>query len=71
MQPNRKSKMNIKLSTKAAAVPMQHARDRQQAPLITPTDLKSIATKDVSAAMNGILADVFALYLKQKTFIGI
>ncbi|MEY4910539.1 MAG: hypothetical protein RL761_202 [Pseudomonadota bacterium] len=41
---------------------------RQAAPLITPTDLKTAATKDISAAMNGILADVFALYLKTKNF---
>jgi starvation-inducible DNA-binding protein len=26
------------------------------------------ATKDISAAMNGVLADVFALYLKTKNF---
>ena len=44
------------------------ARARQNAPLITPTDLKASATRDVSAAMNGILADVFALYLKTKNF---
>jgi len=36
--------------------------------LRTPTDLKSAATKDIAAAMNGILADVFALYLKTKNF---
>ena len=41
---------------------------RQEAPLITPTDLKGKATKDISGAMNGILADVFALYLKTKNF---
>jgi starvation-inducible DNA-binding protein len=41
---------------------------RQAAPLITPTDLKTAATTDISAAMNGILADVFALYLKTKNF---
>jgi starvation-inducible DNA-binding protein len=40
----------------------------QAAPLRTPTDLKAAATKDVTAAMNGILADVFALYLKTKNF---
>lgn len=40
----------------------------QQAPLDTPTDLKPAATRDISAAMNGILADVFALYLKSKNF---
>jgi starvation-inducible DNA-binding protein len=30
--------------------------------------LKAAATRDVSAALNGILADVFALYLKTKNF---
>src|ERR1700726_588283 len=41
---------------------------RLSAPLATPTDLKPAATKDVAAAMNIILADVFALYLKTKNF---
>ena len=40
----------------------------QKAPLRTPTDLKAADTRDVAAAMNGILADVFALYLKTKNF---
>ena len=40
----------------------------QAPPLRTPTDLKAAATKDVAAAMNAILADVFALYLKTKNF---
>ena len=44
------------------------AQKLQAAPLRTPTDLKAAATKDVAAAMNGILADVFALYLKTKNF---
>lgn len=47
---------------------MTDAKKRQIAPLLTPTDLKAAATRDVSAAMNGILADVFALYLKTKNF---
>ena len=38
------------------------------APLLTPTDLGSQATKDVSAALNLLLADVFALYMKTKNF---
>ena len=38
------------------------------AALGTPTDLSSAATKDISGAMNGVLADVFALYLKTKNF---
>ena len=44
------------------------AKERQKAPLVTPTDLKAAATRDIAAAMNGILADVFALYLKTKNF---
>ena len=40
----------------------------RKAPLATRTDLDAQATKDISAAMNGILADVFALYIKTKNF---
>ena len=40
----------------------------QDKALMTPTDLKSGETKDIAVAMNGILADVFALYLKTKNF---
>ena len=43
-------------------------RQRRNAPLATPTDLTSSATKDIAGAMNAILADVFALYLKTKNF---
>src|SRR5438094_6859247 len=43
-------------------------RQRREAPLATPTDLTRSATKDIAAAMNAILADVFALYLKTKNF---
>ena len=41
---------------------------KQAVPLATPTDLKAGATKDIAGAMNGILADVFALYIKTKNF---
>src|ERR1043166_5010948 len=41
---------------------------RREAPLETRTDLTREATRDISAAMNAILADVFALYLKTKNF---
>ena len=41
---------------------------RQNAPLITPTDLTAAATKDIAGAMNAILADAFSLYLKTKNF---
>ncbi len=36
--------------------------------LKTPTDLKSNATKTVAEALNGILADSYALYFKTKNF---
>ena len=36
--------------------------------LKTPTDLKSNATKSVADALNGVLADSYALYLKTKNF---
>lgn len=42
--------------------------EASRGPLVTPTDLSSTATKDISAAMNGLLADVFALYVKTKNF---
>ena len=37
-------------------------------PLATPTDLDPAATGDISAALNPLLADVFALYIKTKNF---
>jgi starvation-inducible DNA-binding protein len=36
--------------------------------MTTRTDLKTGGVKDISAAMNAILADVFALYVKTKNF---
>jgi starvation-inducible DNA-binding protein len=36
--------------------------------LATPTDLGANATRDIAAALNGLLADVFALYVKTKNF---
>lgn len=38
------------------------------ADLKTPTDLKSNATKTVAEALNGVLADSYALYFKTKNF---
>ena len=34
----------------------------------TPTDLSAQATQDIAAALGGLLADVFALYVKTKNF---
>jgi starvation-inducible DNA-binding protein len=41
---------------------------RRKAPLGTPTDLGSGASRDISGALNALLADFFALYLKTKNF---
>ena len=41
---------------------------RRDAPLAARTDLSHAAVKDISGAMNAILADVFALYVKTKNF---
>jgi starvation-inducible DNA-binding protein len=41
---------------------------RQQSPLTLTSDLSSEAVRDISAGLNGLLADVFALYLKTKNF---
>ncbi|MBB3771708.1 starvation-inducible DNA-binding protein [Angulomicrobium tetraedrale] len=44
------------------------AKARRTAPLQTPTDLGTDATRDVSAALTALLADVFVLYVKTKNF---
>ena len=41
---------------------------RQRAALATPSDLGSEAVKNISGALNALLADVFALYVKTKNF---
>ena len=41
---------------------------RREAAIATPSDLGSEAVKNISAALNVLLADVFALYLKTKNF---
>jgi starvation-inducible DNA-binding protein len=44
------------------------AKALRAAPLETPTDLGSEAVRDISAALNVLLADIFALYMKTKNF---
>jgi starvation-inducible DNA-binding protein len=44
------------------------AKARREAPLATPSDLGSNAIRDIAAALNAMLADVFVLYLKTKNF---
>ncbi|MDR3462607.1 MAG: DNA starvation/stationary phase protection protein [Beijerinckiaceae bacterium] len=41
---------------------------RKIAALFTPTDLGAEASRDISAALTGVLADTFALYVKTKNF---
>jgi starvation-inducible DNA-binding protein len=49
-------------------VSIQNAKVRRKAPLTTPNDLTPEAVRDISAALNVLLADMFALYLKTKNF---
>lgn len=53
---------------KLPATKTEQAKKLQKAPLLFPTDLGEKASKDISAAMNSVLADVFALYIKTKNF---
>ena len=46
----------------------EEATRRRDAPLATPTGLGANATHDISGALNALLADIFALYLKTKNF---
>src|SRR5258707_9363304 len=58
MRQHRRSKeMNVR-DMKAARI----------SPLETPTDLKSNAVRDIAGALNILLADVFAIYIKTKNF---
>ena len=41
---------------------------RQDTALATPTDLTAKATRDIAGALNAVLADVYALYIKTKNF---
>jgi starvation-inducible DNA-binding protein len=44
------------------------AKVLRTAPLETPTDLEPNAVRDLAGALNILLADMFALYLKTKNF---
>jgi starvation-inducible DNA-binding protein len=41
---------------------------RQKAPMATPSDIDPEAVQDITGALNALLADVFALYVKTKNF---
>lgn len=44
------------------------AAERRKAPLQTPSNYDSNAIRNLSGALNALLADTFALYLKTKNF---
>jgi starvation-inducible DNA-binding protein len=44
------------------------AASRRAAKLATPTSLGAKATRDIAGALNALLADFFALYMKTKNF---
>jgi hypothetical protein len=62
--PSKTKEKNMK---KSVAAKTQNLNIKKR-PLATPTDLKAAATRDIAGAMNAILADVYALYLKTKNF---
>ena len=47
---------------------IKDAKVRRLSPLQTPTDLTEQAARDIAAALNLLLADMFALYIKTKNF---
>jgi starvation-inducible DNA-binding protein len=49
-------------------VKLKSAKKQRMAPLKTPTGLGAEATRDISGALNALLADMFALYVKTKNF---
>jgi len=52
-------------------MPNQHRaelKERRKSPLTTRSDIRPDAVKDITGALNALLADVFALYLKTKNF---
>lgn len=56
------------MATKESKADLKNAAERRKAPLATPSDLGDNAVRDLSGALNELLADVFALYLKTKNF---
>jgi starvation-inducible DNA-binding protein len=47
---------------------VQNAKARRAAALATPANFGPNAVRDISGALNALLADMFALYLKTKNF---
>lgn len=55
-------------SNRSATNHASTAKRKLSAPLDTPTDVSGKTTRDVSASLNALLADVFAIYVKTKNF---
>src|SRR5262249_60968339 len=55
-------------SQERSAMTQVDVKSRRVAALASPTNLGRDAARDISAALNLLLADVFALYLKTKNF---
>jgi starvation-inducible DNA-binding protein len=47
---------------------VRHAKALHNASIETPTDIGSDAVRDIAAALNVLLADIFGLYVKTKNF---
>src|SRR5882762_5918992 len=47
---------------------VQEAKERRTISLQTPTDLRPDAIREISGALNILLADMFGLYIKTKNF---
>jgi starvation-inducible DNA-binding protein len=43
---------------------------RRMAPLSTPSDFSTESVREISGGLSALVADVFALYLKTRTFTG-
>ena len=54
--------------TKLAETHRERILHKRERPLATPTDLEADASRDIAGAMNAVLADAFALYMKTKNF---
>src|SRR5579863_9647332 len=50
------------------ATTQDKAATRRSEPLATPSELGAEAVKNITGALNALLADVFALYIKTKNF---
>lgn len=57
-----------KAKQEAKVTGAEKLKSARTARLATPTDLGADATRDISGALNALLADVFTLYLKTKNF---